>query len=101
MNSFKKDKIKRVEIDDLGRLHLKPEKQKFNLIYRLSQEIHWDDKYGTLYSPKPRDWSYLDWYKQIIEVIFADCNTELSLTNTTEWINIPSSLKNEILDFKL
>jgi len=32
-------------------------------------EVHWNDKEGYLFSPKPREWSYLDWYKHIIGVV--------------------------------
>ena len=65
---MEKDNIIRIEIDDSGRLHLKPEKTKFTLIYRTATEVHWDDKKLTLYSPMPRDWSYSDWYCHITEV---------------------------------
>lgn len=50
-NNIAQDKITKVEIDDSGRLHLKPEKSKFTLIYRTATEVHWDDKKNdTLFS---------------------------------------------------
>jgi hypothetical protein len=58
MSDFQKGKISKVEIDGSGKLHLAPEKTKFSLIYRTATEVHWDNDKKTLYSPKPRDWSY-------------------------------------------
>jgi hypothetical protein len=95
-NNIAQDKITKVEIDDSGRLHLKPEKSKFILIYRTATEVHWDDKKMTLYSPRPRDWSYLDWYLHIIGVAKTECSVALKLTDETEWININDELKKEI-----
>ncbi len=96
MNENPKDIILKVEIDNSGLLHLTPEKSKFTLIYRTATEVHWDNDKKTLYSPKPRDWSYLDWFLHIIGVIKTEYQTELKLTDNTEWINIPTELKNKI-----
>lgn len=96
MSDFQKDKISKVEIDDSGKLHLTPEKTKFSLIYRTATEVHWDNNKKTLYSPKPREWSYFDWFLHIIGVAKTECWTELRLTDETEWINIPDELKNKI-----
>jgi len=96
MDGNQKDRILRVEIDDSGRLHLTPEKTKFTLIYRTATEVHWDNDKKTLYSPKPRDWNYLNWFSHIVGVAKTECSTELILTNKTEWINISEDLKNKI-----
>lgn len=90
------DHILKVEIDDSGRLHLTPEKLKFPLIYRTATEVHWDKDRGTLYSPKPREWSYLEWFSHIKQIVKTECLIELKLTENTEWINIPDELKNKI-----
>ena len=66
MSEIQKDKIIKVEIDNSGKLHLTPEKTKFSLIYRTATEVHWDNEKMTLYSPKPRERSYLDWFLHII-----------------------------------
>ncbi|MGB1038320.1 MAG: hypothetical protein ACPGYY_06700 [Bacteroidia bacterium] len=49
-------------------MHVKPEKVKFTMIYRTATEVHWDEKELTLYCPKPRDRSYLEWYWHITKV---------------------------------
>ena len=90
------DNILRVEIDNSGRLHLTPEVLKFNLIYRTATEVNWDNDKETLYSPKPRDWSYLEWFLHITSVVKSECSTDLELTEKTEWVDIPDELKKEM-----
>ena len=91
-----KDNITEIGIDTLERLYIKPEKEKFTLIYRTATEVHWDDKGNFLYSPKPKDWTYFDWYKQIVGVVETECNCKLLLTDKTKWSNIPAELKRQI-----
>ena len=91
------DKIIEVGIDDMERLYIKPEKEKFTLIWRSATGVHWDNK-GFLYSPKPREWTYFDWYGEIVSVIETDCNCKLILTNQTQWSNVPKELKQQIID---
>jgi len=93
-----KDKIIKIEIDDAGKLHLKPERTKFTLIYRTATEVHWNSESKTLYSLKPREWSYLDWYNHIVNVAKEEYNCEFILSDDTEWVNIPTDLKNKITE---
>ena len=58
-------------------------------------EVNREERELFLYSPKPREWSYFDWYLQILAAA-KECNCQLSLTDKTEWINIPASLKEQI-----
>lgn len=89
------DKITEIGIDVSERLYIKPENVKFTLIYRTAKEVHWDNEYHFLYSPKPKDWTYLQWYTHIINVA-EDCNCKLIITENTKWKNISEELKNEI-----
>ena len=93
---MKTDNIKEIKIDISGRLCIYPEQEEFTHIWRSATEVHWDIKNSFLYSPKPREWSYFDWYKHIISVA-KECGWELFLTEDTIWINIPHSLKQQIL----
>lgn len=90
------DKITKIEIDDSGRLLITPDTEKFTMIYRSAAEVHWDNNVNALYSPKPREWSYLDWYKHIVSLIATDCNCRLLITESTQWKNIPEDLKTDI-----
>jgi hypothetical protein len=90
------DKILEIGIDDKERLFIKPEKERFTLIYRTATEVHWDNSGLFLYSPKPRDWTYFDWYKHITGVTETECNCKLILADSTKWTNIPYELKEQI-----
>src|SRR5688572_7804848 len=92
------DKILEIGIDEAGKLYLKPEKEKFTLIYRSATEVHWDATKMFLYSPKPREWSYLDWYKHIVSVIKTEAYCTLKITLETKWVNVPDELQQEILN---
>ena len=87
------DQIKRVEIDEAGRLLVFPSAQTFPLIYREGVEVHWDEVLQALYSPKPRDWSYGRWFRHIL-----DTAGTLQLAEHTEWCNVSPALKSELLE---
>ena len=94
------DNIWEIGVEDNQRLYIKPDKERFTLIYRIATEVHWDNNGLFLYSPKPREWTYFDWYKNIIGVIETEFNCRLSLTDQTKWINIPVELKKLIIGQK-
>lgn len=94
------DKILEIGIDDKGRLFIKPEKERFALIYRIATEVHWDNKGLFLYSPKPRKWTYFDWFKQITGVTETECRSKLILTDVTKWTNIADGLKRQIIEYQ-
>ena len=94
------DEIIEVGIDENERLFIKPKNESFTLIYRTSTEVHWDGKGFFLYSPKPREWSYYDWYRHITNVTEKECNCKLMLTPRTTWTNIPYDLKKQIIENK-
>ncbi|MES2554591.1 MAG: hypothetical protein V4604_00495 [Bacteroidota bacterium] len=91
------DKILEIGIDDKERLFIKPDKVSFTLIYRTATEVHWDDKELFLYSPKPREWSYFEWFQHITKISETECNCKLLLTDQTIWKNIGDELKQQII----
>ncbi|WP_187264372.1 hypothetical protein [Pontibacter beigongshangensis] len=86
------DNIVKVEIDTEGKLHIKPESVKFPMIYTTATEVHWDTVKQTLFSPIPGNWTYLEWFSHIIEVVREECFYRLNLTDKTEWCNVPAAL---------
>ncbi|MFN4246390.1 MAG: hypothetical protein ACK4EY_01625 [Flavipsychrobacter sp.] len=90
------DEIIELGIDNEGRLYIKPSTSQFLYIYRLAAEVNWDNNEKILYSPKPRDWTYLKWYNHIITTAI-EYGHQLQLTEKTEWVNVPDDLKTEIL----
>lgn len=94
----RQDEIVEVGIDKSERLFIRPKNERFTLIYRTAAEVHWDEKELFLYSPKPREWSYYDWFKHIIDVADKECNSKLVLTHRTIWTNIDLNLKKQIIE---
>lgn len=90
------EKIIEVGIDGKGRLYIKPETQNFEFIWRDASEVGWDNKEKVLYSPKPKDWTYFDWYRQIIMATKGEYGYQLTLTDQTQWTNISDELKEQI-----
>ena len=92
------ENILEIGIDDKERLFIKPEKERFTLIYRTATEVHWDNNGLFLYSPKPREWTYFDWFRQITEVTETECNCKLIMTDQTLWTNISDELKQQMIE---
>ena len=90
------DNISEVGIDDKQRLYVRPEKQTFEYIYRAAAEVGWDNKENFLFSPKPREWTYFEWYRQIIMATKGEYGCQLVLKDKTQWTNIPNELKDQI-----
>ena len=95
---MKTDRIKEIRIDDAGKLCITPIQEQFTLIWRSATEVHWDEKKKLIFSPKPREWSYFDWYKHIVNTIKTEYNCELILTDDTVWIDVPQFLKQQIIE---
>jgi len=91
------DNIGAIGINEAGQLFIKPETACFALIWRSATEVHWNDKEGYLFSPKPREWSYLDWYKHIIGVVKDEYGYKLIVTSNTNWLSVPDDLQQQII----
>lgn len=94
------DTILEIGIDDKKRLYVKPKQRSFKLIYRTATEVHWDNNELFLYSPKPREWTYFHWFRQITAVTETECSCKLILTDETKWINISDELKLQIIEYQ-
>ena len=85
------DVIKEVGIDADGRLRVRPGSERFPGIYREAMEVGWDATGNFLFSPKPREWSYLDWFRQILEAARIH-GCELRVSDETLWSDIDPEL---------
>ncbi|MBK7012664.1 MAG: hypothetical protein IPH43_08335 [Xanthomonadales bacterium] len=83
---MERDTITQLEIDLEGRLHVVPSAHSFPYVYREAMEIHWDPGRSSLYSPKPREWSYSRWFQQILAAAVAQ-GCELQFADSTRWLN--------------
>jgi hypothetical protein len=59
-------------------------------------EVGWDAEIGRLFSPKPREWTYPRWFRQILTAVADECGVLLRLAPTTIWSGISESLRSEI-----
>jgi hypothetical protein len=59
-------------------------------------EVNWDKQTRRLFGPKPRHWSYADWFKQIVAAASDEYGTHLRLNADTVFVNVPTPLRAEI-----
>jgi Integron Cassette Protein Hfx_Cass5 len=90
------DEIVEVRIDGGGKLLVRPQVGTFPYIYRAAMEVGWDPDNRTLFGPKPREWSYLRWFQQIVATVEGEYGVRLVITPQTTWTNIPDALRAEI-----
>jgi hypothetical protein len=88
--SDESDTIAKVMIDEMGRLLIFPTVNTYSMIYREAVEVNWDDHGKYLYSPKPGEWTYFDWFKHIVTTA-----GDLVLSLNTIWENIPVELRSD------
>ena len=96
MLSSMEDRIEEIGIDEEERLYVKPSKATFTMIYREAIEVHWNNERSYLYGSKPRKWSYLQWFQQIIKAA-SEQGCQLVIPSNVIWVNIPGELQQEIL----
>lgn len=90
------DNIAEVGIDEAGRLYVRPTSTSFENIHRAAIEVNWDAATRRLFSPKPRERTYLDWFKQVTEAAADEYGTVLKVTSDTGWTDVPADLRAEI-----
>jgi len=93
------DHIEAIGINEQRQLYIKPCTKQFTLIWRSATQVHWNDKERYIYSPKPTEWSYMDWYKHLVMVIANEYNCKLIVVDDTLWHNVNDELKEQIIKF--
>ena len=93
------DTIAEIGIDEDERLYVRPALASFPYIYRAAMEVNWDNQARRLFSPKPRKWTYADWFKQIIEATSDEYGIRLKLAADTIFVNVPDALRSEIQSY--
>jgi len=83
-----------VFVDEQQKLCVRPElPHNFAHIFRSAMEVHWCDATRCLYSPVPREWSYLRWYEQIVSAVLGEYGVRLSTTDKTTFHNVPDEVR--------
>ena len=94
---MKNDLIATIELDEEGRLHVKPATQDFPYVYREAMEVIWEPSRRPLSSPVPREWGYGRWFRQILFAASAQ-GVQLILDSHTQWVNVPASVRLKITE---
>ena len=89
------DTIDAVGIDGSGSLWIKPATATFAYIYREAMEVQWNAEQGGLFTPKPREWTYVDWFRQIVAAA-RELGVELVIGPMTAWSDIDVTLREAI-----
>ncbi len=97
VNLMDVEEVAEVGIDEAERLYVKPASYDFSHIYRAGMEVQWSPEGKFLYSPKPREWSYLKWYGQILCAAKSEYRVSLHVTENTRWVGVGDALRNEII----
>ena len=91
--------ITEIRIDSSGRLLIHPALdagQTFEFIYRAAVGVNWEPESNSLVAPPPKEWSYLDWYENVLPAVASEYRDQLILTSKTRWTNIPADLRSQI-----
>ena len=89
------DQIDEIGIDKNGSLYICPTASRFPYIYREAMEVGWNKSRLCLFSPKPREWSYLTWFQQLVAAA-REQGVVLEIAASTRWSDIPSDLRRDI-----
>jgi hypothetical protein len=95
---MRKIEVANISIDQDGRLLIHPRRAEdiFQYVYRAAAEIQWDGDQACFATPKPREWSYLQWFQHARDAIRSELGRDFELNDRTTWANIPDGLRAEI-----
>lgn len=90
------DEIEAIGIDEAGGLWIRPATKQLPYIYREGAEVGWDASLLRLTSPKPRVWSHVQWFEQIVKAARGQ-GVALTLVASTSWVNLDENLQQAII----
>lgn len=91
--------VAEVAVDGSGRVVVTPTPSAlsdFRFIYRAAMEVTWVPEAKALVGGPPREWSKLQWFKQIVSAVLSEYGMKLVLTPSTRWANVHDQDKSEI-----
>ena len=96
--SMRKIEVAGISIDEDGRLLIRPRRAEdiFQYVYRAAAEVQWDEVQACFATPKPREWSYLQWFQHARAAIRSELGRDFELNGRTTWANVPDLLRAEI-----
>jgi hypothetical protein len=97
----KKEVIEKVFISENGIICIKPQKLSFNMIYRSTAGVHWNDDGNYLFHNPPQKWSPFHWYEHILKAVKIEYGVQLKIMPDTVYENLDEgtvlAIKNQII----
>ena len=90
------ERIAEVGIDAEGSLYIVPANANFPFVHRAAMQVGWDEGRRRLFSPRPVQMSYGDWFGHVLSAVASEYGVALEIRRETAWINMPLALKAEI-----
>lgn len=94
--------VSEIKINEAGELLVKPAinpDRVCRFVYRAAMEVDWHEESQSFICPKPREWSYLDWYKQVVAAVVTELGISLRVTSSTTWVNISPQLQEQVSSY--
>ena len=100
---MKSIEVMEIKISEAGELLVKPAVNPDKIcrfVYRAAMEVDWDEESQSFICPKPREWTYFDWYKQVVAATVSELGILLKVTSGTVWTNVPREFQEQISNYK-
>jgi hypothetical protein len=91
--------VSRIEVEPSGRLLVAPsgEGGRYEYVYREANGLRWDAHARAFYAYEPSKWAAGELVLHIASTLRQAIGVELYLAENTEWVNVPSPVRHEIL----
>ena len=90
--------IEKISLHEDDILYVKPKGYFFEMLYRSTMGVHWDEPQKCLYHDPPKSWNTLQWYRQIIAAVENEYGITLKVCPETVFENIDEKIKIAIVD---
>jgi len=90
------DEIVEIGIGKDNRLYACLKNEQMNQIYRAAMEVNWDEQKNALYCIPRGEWTYKEWFSQILNAALDEYGFILKLSDDVRWTNVPEDLKTQI-----
>jgi len=61
--------------------------------------VYWDKENKSFASPVPREWSYSQWFENIVHCAKSELGVALVTTPKTRWVNVPEKEKEKMVGY--
>lgn len=81
-------------MDENDRVFVRPADGDFEHVFRAAMGVYWYEERKVLSHPDPpREWTHLQWFRQILGAVRDEYGIDLEVTDQTIWTNVPVEMK--------